>query len=195
MRFGYTAKVKGAPSVEEQRALLADIGVTRIYDEGAPPMRVKPGESWRPIRDALVEIIRSAAQGGPDQICIATAGLAARNAGDLFTFLAAVSTKGGSVYVIDMESDFTADEDQAALARAFTGDKGKAQTEAARSKPGKKKGGRPPALKLSCEDTAIFRRMWGDPATDIAAMCRRFGGVHRSTIGRRAAKMKLGPKA
>lgn len=189
MRIGYTAKIKGAATVEEQREALIDIGAGKFLDEGAPKRRVKPGEDPRPERTDAIDILREG-----DELCVYSAAVLARDAGDLFTVVAQATAKNASVYVIDMAKAFTATDDHAALARAFTGDRRKAQTEAARMAPKKKRGGRPKALELKGEDRAVFKRMWNDPDVDRPAVARKFK-VSVATVVRRAAEMNLGAKA
>lgn len=189
MRIGYIAKIKGAASVEEQREALTEIGAGKFLNEGAPKRRVKPGEDPRPARSDAIDILRER-----DELCVYSAAHLARDAGDLFTVVAQVTERQASVYVIDMARNFTATEDQAALARAFTGDKRKAQTEAARMAPKKKRGGRPKAVDLKGEDRALFKRMWNDADIDRPAIARKFK-VSVATVVRRAADMNLGPKA
>lgn len=183
MRFGYTAKVRGGPTEDEQRALMRELGIARIVDEGAARGRS------RPERDDLVSIMRTG-----DEIAVVSASLAAHNAGDLFAFVADLTARGAALYVIDQEQAFTASASHAALARAFVRDKNVAQIAPARAKR-KNKGGRKPKLVLEGEALAVFKRMWSDPDTDIAAMQRRFENVSRHTISRRARGLGLGPKA
>lgn len=189
MRFGYTAKIKGSASEAEQREALVEIGASKIIDEGEPHWPPKPRRPHRPQLADLISILREG-----DQLCVYSARHLARNAGDLFRALAAVTAKGASVYVVDMADDFTADESHARIADAFAGDKRRAQTEAARNAPRKNRGGRPPALTLNGADLAEFKRMWRDGAVDREMIARRFG-CSVATVVRRAGDLKLGAKA
>ncbi|GJL93071.1 recombinase family protein [Hyphococcus sp.] len=189
MKIAYTAKIKGAATVDEQREALTEIGAGKLIEEGAPARRVKPGEDPRPARSRAVRILRPG-----DELCVYSATHLARDMGDLFTVLAAITAQAATLYVIDMAKSFTATPDHAALARAFTGDKRKAQTEAARAAPKKKRGGRPKAIDLKGADLAEFKRMWKDPDIDRKAIGRRFK-ASVATIVRRASDLDLGPKA
>lgn len=190
MRLGYTAKIKSAASVAEQREAMDDVGAGKVLDEGAPIRKPKPGQDPRPKRTRLVKILRPG-----DEFCVYSASHLARDAGDLFTVLAAITACGASLYVIDMAKTFTASPDQAALARAFVGDKRKAQTDAARKAPKKKRGGRPKAMSdLTKAEWAEFDRAWNDGGVDREQMARRWK-VSIATIGRKAAARGLGPKA
>lgn len=192
MRFGYTATVRGQLSEDEQRSVLKETGVEdrRIFSDGVPDFDKKTKKERREERDELTRILRPG-----DQIIVVAAAIAARSTGRLFRWLSTVTAKGASLFVVDQQKEFTCTTEHAEIAEAMEGDKGRAQTATARNTKRKRKGGRPPALVLDGERKAVFIRMWNDEHTDIAAMQRKFGGVSRATIQRRAADLNLGHKA
>lgn len=189
MRFGYTTKIKAGASEAEQRDALAAVGASKLIAEKVWKRKPRPGEDPCPERTALIEILRPG-----DELCVFSALHLARNAGDLFAVLAAVAAQRASVYVIDMADNFTADEKQARIAKAFSGDKRRAQTAPARGAR-KDPGGRPKALAdLDRAAWAQFDRQWRDDAVSIPQMAREWK-VSPATISRKAAERKLGPKA
>lgn len=192
MRFGYAAKTKAGATVAEQRAALADVGASKIIEEKVWKRPPKPGEDPRPERADLVAILRPG-----DELCVYSALHLARDAGDLFSVLAAVTAQRASVYVVDMAENFTADESHAKIAKALTRDKRQAQTAAARQSPKRKKdpGGRPPALAdLTAAQWAEFDRDWKDEGFSRSQMARKWK-VSVATIDRKAAARGLGKKA
>lgn len=189
MRLGYVRKIKVGATEDEQREALAAIGASKVFVEKVWKRKPKPDEDPTPERTDLIDILRPG-----DELCVFSALHLARDAGDLFAALSAVSRQGSSVYVIDMAKNFTADKQHAEIAKAFTGDKRKARTAKARGAR-KDPGGRPPALAdLDRAQWAQFDRDWKDDAVSIPQMARKWK-VSAATISRKAAARKLGPKA
>lgn len=190
MRLGYIRKIKVGATEDEQREALAAVGASKVFIEKVWKRKPKPGEDPTPERTDLIDILRN----GEDELCVFSALHLARDAGDLFSVLAAVAAKQCSVYVIDMGENFTADGKQARIAKAFTGDKRKAhmaKPRGARKDPG----GRPKALaNLDRAQWAQFDRDWKDDAVSIPQMARKWK-VSEATISRKAAARKLGRKA
>lgn len=189
MRFGYIRKIKAGASVAEQRAALTDIGAAKIFEEKVWKRKPRLDEDPCPERTDLIDVLRAG-----NQLCVFSAVHLALNAGDLFSVLAAVRAKQASVYVIDMADSFTADDKHARIAKAFSGDKRRAQTVPARSAR-KNPGGRPKALAgLTRADWAAFDREWRDDAMSVPQMARKWK-VSEATISRKARERKLGAKA
>lgn len=189
MRFGYLTKIKVGATTDEQRDALADIGASKIVAEKIWKRKPKPDEDPRPERTGLIEILRAG-----DELCVFSALHLATNAGDLFATLAAVTERQASVYVIDMDDNFTATEKQARIAKSLTRDKRHAQIAKARGAR-KNPGGRPKALAdLTRADWAKFDRQWKDDAVSIPQMAREWN-VSDATISRKAKQRKLGNKA
>lgn len=189
MRFGYVTKIKVGATTDEQREALADVGVTKIVPEKIWKRKPKPDEDPCPERTALIDILRPG-----DELCVFSAHHLARNAGELFTVLALVTAKQASVYVVDMDANFTADDSHARIARAMTRDKNVARITKARDSR-KNPGGRPKAMaNLDRAQWAKFDRQWKDNAISIPQMARDWD-VSQATISRKAKQRKLGNKA
>lgn len=190
MHVGMTIKSKSGLSVAEQREVLAEIGCRKIFDAGAPLKRVKPKQDRWPGRTEIIEILRAG-----DLLCVVSAVPLARDLDELFTVVAALTSKQCALYVVEMAKEFTATEDQAALARNYSAKKRKAQTADALASPRRKKnpGGRPRALDLSKAQWIEFDDDWRGDELSIAQMGRKWG-AHDSTIIRTADRRKLGPK-
>lgn len=189
MRLGYIRKIKIGATEDEQRQALASIGAGKLTVEKIWKRKPKPGEDRTPERTDMIDILRPG-----DELCVFSAMHLALDAGDLFSVLAAVTAKRATVHVIDMGDNFTADEKQARIAKAFTGDKRKARMAPARGAR-KDPGGRPKALAdLDRAQWAQFDRDWKDDAVSIPQMSRKWG-VSEATVSRKAAARKLGRKA
>ncbi|MEO1042811.1 MAG: recombinase family protein [Pseudomonadota bacterium] len=196
MRYGYTASIKGAPSEADQRETLIAAGVPadRIVSEGVPVSKPKPKQDRRPWRTTAIEFLRDG-----DQLCVVSPRIIARNAGDLFRVAATITQAGGGLFVVDLDREFTATEDHARLAEAFTGDANQAQIQRARQSKRKNSGGRPQVkglpkgLKKTDPKRLKFERMWNSEADSQDDMALVFG-CSKATIIRRAAEWGLGAK-
>lgn len=193
LRFGYTAKVRGAPLESEQRDILVEVGcaASKILDEGELRLHPATRKQLRPVRAEAIEYMRAG-----DELAVVSAWIAARNADDLFGLVADLSERGAALYVVDQARAFTAERQHADLARAFVKDRNEAQTAEARRSPKRKKdpGGRPKALELKGAQAVEFDRMWKDDAVSKNVMARHFG-CSPATVTRRAGERGLGPKA
>lgn len=189
MRIGYIRKIKAGASEAEQREALLAIGAGKIFSERVWKRKPKPDEDPTPERTDLIGMLREF-----DELCVFSALHLARDAGDLFNVLASVTAQQASVYVIDMGDNFTADAKQAKIAKAFTGDKRRAQMAPARGAR-KDPGGRPKVMAdLDRAAWAQFDRQWRDDGVSIPQMARHWK-VSQVTISRKAAERNLGKKA
>jgi len=192
MRIGYTIKIKSGASETEQLEALGDIGAAKVFSEKVWKRKPKPEEDPRLERTELIDVLRPG-----DELCAYSALHLAKDAGDLFSVLAAVTAQSASVYVIDMDENFTGNESHARIAKALSRDKRHAQTANARASEGRKKnrGGRPKALgDLDKAQWAQFDRDWKDDAVSIPQMASKWN-VSEATVSRKAKARKLGNKA